>query len=678
MKVFNCNWESVIDLSVRWDDVPVESRAFYLSDGILSATAASGTDAALIQPLIDGDFLTLSPSGNKLEMTHNARQFHKLLKSLGQHDVFAPDNDRINRQISYLKTFYTNEERLNLTENHGGYRRTDGDLLEQTGCARWLSRFLTANNPYTWNVELENRRTQPMLFDQEPDSDYRHMAKEILQELIHGDNPVTLTGAARHRKRNKAAKAVVFLLENIFVYLSTDRNTLKPVIGIHPFIHRFINAGKTALTVSDQPVSRCPPFLVDDLTTLLVGMLLKPIPVTQKDHEPYSRSVEEIASRFQAFPEECNFMHTYTDQDRVNLAVGAAGRLKLASLETIGKKTYLTARKKSKEWLKLPPHEKLEEVMQAQRNAYSAEKCEDLTRSGLGENLNWTGVVNTVRGRLDRNRAPFNIKGSVAGAFRKVSSAGGPVDAQEFLDNQLFVENPYFTLFHSQIPFTVNRYWFEDNTVDYREMVNEWYRNLQSFIINTAIPFGMLNIGRVEGSNQHVIEVNDVGHYFLGEKNTLPVTEDTCGNAIIVQPNFEIVFLGPDPAAEVQIGQFSDRLGSGIGTLFRLSRTSILQGASIGLDAGCILNTLEGLSEKPVPPNVKEQIKNWSAQCRRVTITTRVLFICPDGETALKVKSSGGDKVELISDTVVAVSDRKFAKTLANKLEKKGIFRNTD
>ena len=189
MKVFNCNWESVIDLSVRWDDVPVESRAFYLSDGILSATAASGTDAALIQPLIDGDLLTLSPSGNKFEMTHNARQFHKLLNSLGQHDVFAPDNHRIDTQISYLKTFYTNEERLNLTECHSSYRITDDDLIKQTGCARWLSRFLTANNPYTWNVALENRRTQPMLFDQEPDSDYRHMAKRFFRNSFTATTP---------------------------------------------------------------------------------------------------------------------------------------------------------------------------------------------------------------------------------------------------------------------------------------------------------------------------------------------------------------------------------------------------------------------------------------------------------------------------------------------------------
>ena len=81
------------------------------------------------------------------------------------------------------------------------------------------------------------------------------------------------------------------------------------------------------------------------------------------------------------------------------------------------------------------------------------------------------------------------------------------------------------------------------------------------------------------------------------------------------------------------------------------------------------------LSHKPVPPNVTEQVKNWISQCRIVSISTKILFTCPDRETALQIKSSGGEKVEQISDTVVAVSDRKYAKVLEKKLEKKGIFK---
>jgi len=143
----------------------------------------------------------------------------------------------------------------------------------------------------------------------------------------------------------------------------------------------------------------------------------------------------------------------------------------------------------------------------------------------------------------------------------------------------------------------------------------------------------------------------------------------------MIQPNFDIVFMAPNPGAEVKLGQFCERLGSGIGTLFKISRTSILKGASIDLDAEYTLGALAKVSNKPVPQNVKEQIKNWSAQCRKVSISTRILFTCPDKETALQIKSSGGNKVEQISDTVIAVSDRKFVRVLEKKLEKKGIFK---
>lgn len=160
----------------------------------------------------------------------------------------------------------------------------------------------------------------------------------------------------------------------------------------------------------------------------------------------------------------------------------------------------------------------------------------------------------------------------------------------------------------------------------------------------------------------------------IGELDTLPESKSS-DNSILIQPNFEIVFMAQNPRAEVKLGQFCERLGSGMGTLFRISRKSILKGASNGLDSEFILNAMHEVSHKPVPANVTEQVKNWISLCRLVSISTKILFTCPDKVTALQVKSSGGDKVEQISDTVIAVSDRKFAGALEKKLEKKGIFR---
>ncbi len=680
MKIFNCDWESILNLSVLWNDAPEESRAYYLSNILVPITQVENTDSALTQPLVNGGFLTLSPSGIKYELTIGARQFHKLIKNLKEHDIFDIDNNSLNDFINYLKSFYTNEERLNLTENFRDYRKDDEDLVMQIGCAHWLSRFLLEQNLTAQNTLRDNK--EQLLFDPEPVSyDHIHLAKKTVQKLIDGSNPVLLTDIFELQNRREisiAAKAMIFLLSNIFIYLSIDEDTSKPVIGIHPSIHNFINAKKTGLIKAEVPVTKCPPFLVDDLTTLLVSMSLKPIPVTQKDFNLYAKSVKEIASRFNELPEVIDLIHTYTDEERINIAVYTAKRLKLAVLETSGKKTYLTAQDKSKSWLKLPLHTKLKKAMRAVRSHYLSQKNKDLTRTGIGKNQDWFGIIETVREKYGSTVRNPDLTGSIFNAFKTLAAANVPVLEGSFMSDQAFVENPYFTFFHSQLPFRASRGWFDDCYIDYRDIVNAWHRDLRTFILNTAIPYGLIDLGEIKNTNNVAISVNDIGLYFLGKQKTLPQPKTPIESSILIQPNFEIVFMGPDPAAEVQIGQFSDRLGSGIGTLFKISRISILKSTSIGLGAEYVLKTLEDLSPKQVPSNVREQIKNWSAQCRMVSIKNRILFTCPDKETALKIKASGKDKVEQISDTVIAVSDRKFANTLAKKIETKGIFRKSE
>ncbi len=664
MKIFNCNWESVLNLSVIWNDIPEESRAYFISEFIESVTNVEDTDSTLTNPLIKGGFLTLSTSGKKYTLSKAARQFHRLLKNIEQHDIFNKDNNRLSNHINYLKSFYTNEERQDLTEEQRGYRKDDEDLVMQIGCARWLSRFLSKEIPQT-------AKTEPLLF-----------SKRILEALILGNNPIPLTDIfilQNDRDAHTAAKTIRSLLHNIFIYISIDANTYRPVMGIHPSIHSFINAKNVELQTTDCPTVECPPFIIDDLTTLLVNMSLKPIPIKQKDHEPYAKSVKEIASRFYKLPDECNFMHTYTDEDRMTIAVQTAQSLSLASLDFSAGKISLKAQDSCKKWLKLPKNAKLENVMRTSRNFYQSKKNEDLTRNGIGEYFDWFEIIEALQEKYSRREANPELTGSLFNAFKKLASPGGPVEQHAFIQDQVFFENPYFTLFHSQKPFLLSSGWYNnDYCIDYKNMVDAWYRELSSFIINWVIPFGLINLGKMKDANSYAISVNTIGKYFLGEIETLPKIEAPSVSSILVQPNFEIVFMGPDPAAEVQIGQFSDRLASGVGTLFKISRSSILKSTSIGFDAEFVLRTLKNLSEKPLPSNVKEQIKNWSAQCRMVNIKKRILFTCPDKETALKIKASGKDKVEQISDTVIAVADSKFAKTLAKKLEAKGIFKKSE
>ena len=83
--------------------------------------------------------------------------------------------------------------------------------------------------------------------------------------------------------------------------------------------------------------------------------------------------------------------------------------------------------------------------------------------------------------------------------------------------------------------------------------------------------------------------MTDVGRRLLGiPRDVLPPSEETGSGAggahpdrapaegpLVVQPNFEIVFLAPAPGVEAELGRFCDRVGRGVGVLFRISRHEI-------------------------------------------------------------------------------------------------------
>jgi hypothetical protein len=80
---------------------------------------------------------------------------------------------------------------------------------------------------------------------------------------------------------------------------------------------------------------------------------------------------------------------------------------------------------------------------------------------------------------------------------------------------------------------------------------------------------------------------------------------------LIVQPNFEIVFLSPNPGAEAILGRFCERIGREVGVLFRLTRLSLQRAAAGGMDVQTVLASLGQGSKSPLPPNVEHEIRGW-------------------------------------------------------------------
>jgi hypothetical protein len=82
---------------------------------------------------------------------------------------------------------------------------------------------------------------------------------------------------------------------------------------------------------------------------------------------------------------------------------------------------------------------------------------------------------------------------------------------------------------------------------------------------------------------------------------------------LVVQPNFEIVFLSPAPGVEAVLGRFCERIGRDVGVLFRISRQSLQRAEAAGFDAEEVIGLLTRSSRSPLPSNVVHEIRGWMA-----------------------------------------------------------------
>jgi hypothetical protein len=169
--------------------------------------------------------------------------------------------------------------------------------------------------------------------------------------------------------------------------------------------------------------------------------------------------------------------------------------------------------------------------------------------------------------------------------------------------------------------------------------------------------------------------VTDAERYLLGGTDEFRFAAEADGE-VVVQPDFEIVFLSATPRIEAELARLAERTGTGhVGALFRITRASVLRAAESGITAEKMLKTLGEAARAPVPANVARQVRDWFGGTRRVRIRPAVLVECPDSETAARVTALGGAGVSAVTRTILRLDgDEKSVGALVKKLRAKGIF----
>lgn len=187
-----------------------------------------------------------------------------------------------------------------------------------------------------------------------------------------------------------------------------------------------------------------------------------------------------------------------------------------------------------------------------------------------------------------------------------------------------------------------------------------------------VLPLGGARTG-ADASGAVWISLTDPGAYLLGRTEVFAYAEEKTDGRIVVQPNFEVVFTGASPGAESEFMQVAERIGKGVGTLFRITRGAILAALDAGLTAEDILGRMDRHVSKPVPANVSTQIQDWAAAYRRVGIREMLILSCPDQETALHVKAVLPQLVRTVAPTLLEITNPKASDYVRKKLKQHAI-----
>ena len=423
-----------------------------------------------------------------------------------------------------------------------------------------------------------------------------------------------------------------------------------------------------------------------DMTPVLVEAVTEPIPVRGNDGRLYVRAQQALGQRLPPMPAwvaelvllgpgamdggdedddgDDSPAGVFGAEERVMLAVVALRLMDLAILRQVNNRWRLEATKEGRRWLELPEGERLKHLLATLRGSPQRVPASHYDNPGAAD---FFGV--RLPFELESRKGP-DLRTALETAFLS-APAGAMVPLHEFMEYQAQVHNPFTG---SGAPRRTSRWSPMPTTPEGWE--STWALLLNGFLLTRLVAYGGARLGLAgpREDERHAFELTNVGRYLLGATEALEYAPAAEGE-VVVQPDFEIVFLAPVPRVEAELGRFAERTGAGMGALFRITRASVLRAAEQGLAADAVLATLEQVSRRGVPANVARQVRDWIGGTRRVSVRPAVLIECPDPETAGRVRGLGGAQVTEVTPTLLRLDAAGKARAaLVKKLREKGIF----
>ena len=449
------------------------------------------------------------------------------------------------------------------------------------------------------------------------------------------------------------------------------------MVGLWPAVTRRLHRPKLTAPAAVRPDETFDvAFLMEDMTTALVAASAKPIRLRRSDLAIFAKAEEEIAANLMPLPEWVGATAKTTVSSRIDAAARWLRALKLLRMRSSGGDPCMEPTRRAADWLAQTAKNRLKTIFDHLRPGTSptGKRASATVRDEDDEQCLYDYYEQSSQTAL--LPFPLDVLGSPAVAQEMavaLAGAFGAVPECHYCPEDVFLA--WRSQEHNPLPkvFSKAHHRYFSLGVTIESLEAQWAQDLAEFLHLRLLPLGGARLGTSKG--RICFTLTPAGRYLLGLADDFDYGHghDPQGH-VIVQPNFEVMFLAPSPLAEAALARVAERRSRGTGAVFQITRKSVLAAASSGMTAEQTLDMLQHVSSKPLPGNVVREIQGWFDQCRRITVEPTVLIRCPDADTATRVVAASGGQAVAITETVVELQDAQARKELLRKLHGQGVF----
>jgi len=654
MKLILADWSAVVRELPRWQSLTQPARHLMLTElkttGFVQTVKFGDHLAAIIRSgMVEAD-----ATRNRVSLANPCRDLLIILRAMHRHPVFDdPDEPAL---LRYLEGNFTNREIEPLLTGGGpgwhGYIDRHA-FARRIAFAGWPADLLDADSEAARTAWAKARGLPTMrqlqLDDAPPIRDLLPVLQRVMRRLMafpHGIPVTTLVADVADDDATTQAHAIRLGLQTAVVFGGMRQADLEPRIGLWP-------AAAQELT---RPPLAPPPIVavvqqfslavqMEDMTTVLTAIAAAPVRMRANDGSIFAKTQSDIAPRLVALPAWAIDHLTSPFSSRPDAAARTLREYEFADVRRLHGNWHYYATAAGLRWLALSAHDRLAAVLTPLR------KSKENNPDRGYESKRHPHHFFPFEAPFFNATSGMNLRASLTKAFTRATD--GFVDLAGFLEHATREENPFSArpagAAHSR------RSPFGDDGRDPRDTHRAvWHEMLGQFLVFRLLHLGGAILG-LQPDGTLAFRIADAGGYLLGYGDEFGYGTEQTGD-VVIQPNFDVVFMGANPGTEAVIARFAERAGAAPGLAFRITRKSVLAAAEAGTTTAAVIDALTRASTRPIPQNVQREISGWMALVRRATLRTMQVIDCPDEETAVRVTALLGSKVRRVTPTLLEVT----------------------